>query len=44
MFYMLGSEVDKSSEILIITLNAMEYGELDIQNIEAPRIDGQQCL
>ena len=34
-----GSKVDKPSEILIKTLNAIEYIELDIQNIEAPKID-----
>ena len=36
---MLGSEVDKVSQILIKTSNAAEYSELDIQNIKAPRID-----
>ena len=33
------SEVDKSSIILIKTSSAAEYIELNIQNIEAPRID-----
>ena len=37
--FLLGFEVDKPSEILIKTLNAREYIESDIQNIEAPRID-----
>ena len=36
---MLGSEVDKSFEILIKTSNAVEYIESDIQTIEAPRTD-----
>ena len=34
---MLGSEVYKPFKILIKTLNAMEYIESDIQNIEALR-------
>ena len=34
---LLGSEVDKPSEILIKTSNASEYSESDIQNIKAPR-------
>ena len=34
----LGSEVDKPSKILIKTLNAVEYIELDIQNTEATRV------
>ena len=36
---MLGSEVDKALKILINTSNAAEYIELDIQHIEALRID-----
>ena len=36
---MLGSEVDKPSKLLIKTLNAVEYIELDIQNTEPPRTD-----
>ena len=32
----LGYEVDRPSEFFIKTSNAMEYTELDIQNIEAP--------
>ena len=36
--FLLGSKVDKLSEILIKTSNASEYIESDIQNIEAPRI------
>ena len=39
MYILLGSEVDKLSEILIKTSNAMEYIKSDIQNIEAPIID-----
>ena len=39
MWRVLGSEVDKLSEILIKTSNAAKYIELDIQNIKAPRID-----
>ena len=39
MYGVLGSKVDKPSEFLIKTLNAAEYIESDIQNIEAPRID-----
>ena len=35
----LGSEVDKLSEIVIKTLNAAEYIKLDIQNIEAQGTD-----
>ena len=34
---LLGYEVDKPSTILIEIWNAMEYIELNIQNIEAPR-------
>ena len=34
---LLRSEVDKPSKILIKTLNAAEYIELDIQNIQTPR-------
>ena len=37
MWYVLCFEVDKISKILIKTLNAKEYIELDIQNTEAPR-------
>ena len=33
------SKVDKPSKVLIKTWNVMEYIELDIQNIKAPRID-----
>ena len=37
---LLGSEADKPSKIFCIkTLNAAEYIESDIQNIEAPRTD-----
>ena len=36
---MLGSTVDKLSEVLIKTSNEMEYIESDIQNIEALRTD-----
>ena len=36
---LLGSKVDKLSNIFIKTSNAMEYIESDIQNIEAPRVD-----
>ena len=36
---MLCSEVDKLSEISIKTLNAAEFIESDIQNIETPIID-----
>ena len=36
---LLGSMVDKISEILIKTSNVAEYIESDIQNIEAPRTD-----
>ena len=36
---MMGSKVDKSSKILIKTSNVVEYIELDVQNIEAPRTD-----
>ena len=39
LFFVLGSEVDKPSKILIKTLNALEYIKSDIQNIEEPRID-----
>ena len=39
MKVLLGSEVDKPSKILIKTSNAVEYIELDIQDIEAPRTD-----
>ena len=35
----MGFEVDKLFKILIKTLNATEYIESDIQNIETPRID-----
>ena len=35
----LGSNVNKPSKILIKTLNTTKYIELDVQNIEAPRID-----
>ena len=35
----LGSKVDKPSKILIKTSSAMEYIELDIQNIKATRLD-----
>ena len=38
MLLVLGSEVDKPSKILIKTLNAAKYIELNIQNIKAPRI------
>ena len=34
---MLGSKVNKPSKILIKTSNVVEYTELDIQTIEAPR-------
>ena len=37
MSLVLGFEVVKYSKILIKTSNAMEYIELDIQNIEAPK-------
>ena len=36
---MLCSKVDQPSEILIKISNVVEYLELDIQNIEAPRTD-----
>ena len=36
---LLGPEIDKPSKILIKISNAAEYIELDIQNIEAERID-----
>ena len=36
---LLGSDVDKLSEILIKTSNVVEFIESDIQNIEAPRTD-----
>ena len=36
---LLGSKVDKPSEISIKISNSVEYIESDIQNIEAPRID-----
>ena len=39
LFFVLGSEVDKPSKNFIKTLNALEYLESDIQNIEAPKID-----
>ena len=35
----MGYEVDKLSKIFIKILNAAEYIEFDIQNIEEPRID-----
>ena len=36
---MLVSKVDKPPNILIKTLNTIEYLELDIENTEAPRIN-----
>ena len=36
---MLGSKVDKLSKILIKTLSVIKYIDLDIQNIEALRVD-----
>ena len=39
MQIMLGYEVDKPSKILIKISNAIDYIELDIQNIETPIID-----
>ena len=39
MSQLLGFEVDKAFKILIKTLNAVEYIESNIQNIEVPRID-----
>ena len=36
---LLNSEVDKPYDVFIKTSNAAEYIELDIQKIEAPRID-----
>ena len=38
---MLGSKVDKLSKISIKTSNIVEYIELDIQKIEAPRKNDQ---
>ena len=35
----LGSKVDKPSEFSIKKLNIIEYIELDIQNIDAPRTE-----
>ena len=35
----LGSKIDRPSNFFIKTSNAAEYIELDIQNIEALRID-----
>ena len=35
--HMHGFEVDKPSKILIKTLSATNYIELDVQNIEPPR-------
>ena len=37
--FIFGSKVDKPSKILIKTLNAAEYIELYIQNIEGSRVD-----
>ena len=37
--YMLCYEVDKPYKVLIKISSAMEYIKLNIQNIEAPRID-----
>ena len=39
MAKLLGSEVNKLSKILIKTLNAVEYSESNVQNVEARRID-----
>ena len=36
---MLGSEINKPFIFFIKTMNAVEYIELDVQNIEALRID-----
>ena len=35
----LGSEVDKPSKIMIKTMSIEEYIELNIQNIEVPKIN-----
>ena len=37
--FMMGSNVDKPSKILIKTWNAVKYIKSNIQNIEAPRND-----
>ena len=39
MTLILGFEVDKPSKFFIKTLNTMKYIELNIKNMEAPRID-----